>query len=65
MKYAEWYEEICYYKTVLENSAAADEEIAALQAQIDSLMLEYCPEEMTKEQLAEWEKSQKVFNEGG
>lgn len=31
---------------------------AALQAKIDRLMLEYCPEEMTPEQIAEWKKHQ-------
>lgn len=31
-----------------------------LQAKIDSLMLEFCPEEMTQEQIAEWERNQKV-----
>ena len=31
---------------------------AELQSQIDELMLEYCPEEMTKEQLDEWGKHQ-------
>lgn len=29
-----------------------------LQAQIDSLMLEYCPDEMAPEQIAEWERNQ-------
>ena len=33
------------------------------QAKIDALMLEYCPEEMTEDQLEEWKKSQKVFKE--
>jgi hypothetical protein len=32
----------------------------SLQAKIDSLMLEYCPDEMTKEQLAIWESHQRV-----
>ena len=32
----------------------------AKQAQIDSLMLEYCPEEMTLEQLREWRASQEA-----
>ena len=32
---------------------------AALQAQIDRLMLEYCPEEMTPEQVEEWGKHQR------
>ena len=27
---------------------------AVLQAKIDELMLEYCPDEMTPEQIAEW-----------
>lgn len=32
--------------------------IGAQQAKIDSLMFEYCPEEMTEEQIAEWGKHQ-------
>ena len=35
-------------------------EKCALQAKIDSLMLEFCPEEMTQEQLGRWEESQVV-----
>jgi hypothetical protein len=31
---------------------------ARLQARIDALMLEHCPDEMTAEQLAEWGNSQ-------
>jgi len=31
---------------------------AALQARIDELMQEYCPDEMTEEQWAEWAKHQ-------
>lgn len=31
----------------------------ALQAKLDRLMLEYCPEEMTPEQLATWAKHQR------
>jgi len=34
--------------------------IAAQQARIDALMLEYCPEEMTVEQMTEWRRNQKV-----
>lgn len=37
----------------------------ALQARIDALMLEYCPDEMTAEQLAEWAKNQKPAGEPG
>ena len=30
-----------------------------LQAKIDALMLEYCPDDMTEEQMKNWEKHQK------
>ena len=33
--------------------------IDAQQAEIDRLMMEFCPDEMTKEQLANWAASQK------
>lgn len=33
-------------------------EIERLQARIDALMLEYCPDKMTPEQVAEWEHNQ-------
>lgn len=33
--------------------------LGAKQAQIDSLMLEYCPDEMTQEQMGEWERHQR------
>lgn len=36
----------------------ASNEVEAQQAKIDSLMLEYCPNEMTKEQIKNWEKHQ-------
>lgn len=34
-------------------------ELAYKQAQIDRLMLEYCPDEMTSEQIAEWGRNQR------
>ena len=34
-------------------------ELAAKQAEIDRLMLEHCPDEMTPEQIANWERHQK------
>ena len=42
------------------NAVVAEQQktIQHLQAKIDSLMLEYCPEDMTAEQVAEWEKHQ-------
>lgn len=38
-------------------------EIAALQARIDSLVLEHCPDEMTAEQKDEWAKHQVVISD--
>jgi hypothetical protein len=38
----------------------ADIEIEHLQARIDALMLEHCPDEMTPEQVANWERHQKA-----
>ena len=35
-------------------------EMEAQQAKIDSLMLEYCPDEMTQEQIDSWKKHQVV-----
>lgn len=32
----------------------------ALQAKIDALMLEFCPEEMTKDQIERWEENQEI-----
>jgi hypothetical protein len=36
----------------------AADRIDGLQAQIDELMLEYCPDDMTPDQMAEWERHQ-------
>lgn len=53
------------YYEALETAAALRAELAeakkdrdAKQAKIDELMLEYCPEEITPEQLAEYERNQ-------
>jgi hypothetical protein len=37
--------------------------VAELEARIDALMLEHCPDEMTPEQVAEWAKHQKPAEE--
>lgn len=37
--------------------------VAAKQARIDALMLEYCPDEMTPEQVAEWARHQRPVSE--
>lgn len=48
----------CERFTVREAARQAADKIEELQARIDELMLEYCPEEMTAEQLEEWAKHQ-------
>ena len=42
---------------------AAMEDLAAAQAKIDSLMLEYCQDEMTPEQIDNWGKHQKAASD--
>lgn len=37
-------------------------EVLALQAKLDAVMLEYCPDEMTEEQTAEWERHQRPLS---
>lgn len=44
----------------LDRAEQAERRAERLQAKVDSLMLEYCPDEMTPEQLAEWEKHQRA-----
>ncbi len=58
-------QEAPYYATAKQTLAAAEAVIFDLeqkcehrQAQIDALMLEYCPGEMTHRQLAEWKERQ-------
>ena len=40
---------------------AAEKDAASKQSEIDRLMLEYCPGEMTPEQVENWAKAQVVF----
>ena len=44
-------------------SVEACKECGTKQARIDRLMLEYCPDEMTPEQMHEWSKNQKPVQE--
>ena len=44
-------------------SAEPCKECDAKQAKIDSLMLEYCPDEITDEQMTEWSANQKPVSE--
>lgn len=50
--------------TLLRSALAAIDGLARYaqhqQARIDALMLEYCPDEMTPEQIAEWERHQRA-----
>lgn len=43
--------------------AELEREVAAKQARIDALMIEYCPDEMTPEQVAEWARHQRPISE--
>lgn len=38
--------------------------VMALQAKLDAVMLEYCPDEMTEAQKAEWARHQQPVSEG-
>lgn len=50
---------------VLEGQATADAvQIAEQQAKIDRLMLEYCPDAMTCEQMATWAAHQRPVENG-
>lgn len=49
--------------TPIRSNKAWRELYEATQAKLDRLMMEFCPEEMTKEQLLCWEKSQKPVKE--
>ena len=55
-----------YYAGAYHNlrAEAAEAKLKQAQAKIDALMLEYCPDEMTPEQMAEWERHQKSYGMG-
>lgn len=56
------YEIRALLKHFLSTGTASESEtrtIEAMQAKIDSLMLQYCPDEMTEEQKAKWAAHQK------
>lgn len=46
------------HRALLDRAEKAEADNAAKQARIDALMLEYCPDEMTPEQLDEWGRNQ-------
>jgi hypothetical protein len=54
-----------WHKGYMAGALAAESEyinkLEALQAKLDRLMFEYCPEDMTKEQVNKWGKHQVVF----
>jgi len=43
--------------------AELEQQLAECQAKLDTVMLEYCPWDMTPEQIATWEKHQVVAKE--
>lgn len=47
-----------------ERIAELTKEVDVKQAKIDALMLEYCPEEMTQEQIDNWASHQRVVKVG-
>lgn len=52
----------CYEAGFEQGRLARQEDIDAKQAEIDQLMLEYCPDEMTQEQINEWAEHQAAVN---
>jgi hypothetical protein len=50
------------YQITVRQQAA---KIADLESKVDELMLEYCPTEMTQDQLDNWVKSQKIVKPTG
>ncbi len=45
-------------RTAIDTIEQQKSDIESLEAKIDALMLEFCPEDMTKEQMDNWEKHQ-------
>lgn len=48
-----------FVKLAIKNFPAIIARLEAAQAKIDAIMLEYCPDEMTPEQLENWGKCQR------
>lgn len=53
----------CHNLTIAAQWEAYQEAYNLQQATIDRLMLEFCPDEMSPEQLASWENAQKRVEE--
>lgn len=49
-------------KALVQRVADLEDANDALQSKIDNLMLEYCPEDMSAEQMEEWAKHQAVID---
>lgn len=52
-----------FYDLAEETVKYIAKELEYLQSQIDNLMLEYCPHEITQEQLDNWAKNQRRVND--
>lgn len=46
------------FEALMQRNSELYKELQAAQAKIDALMLEYCPDEMSPDQLKAWEESQ-------
>lgn len=55
---------IAFKQGQIDRQEILEQQLGAAQAKIDELMLEYCPNEMTQEQLDEYAKHQKPVSEG-
>jgi len=47
------------YEKLANHCKELERQLASKQAEVDALMLEFCPEELTREQVEEWAKHQK------
>ena len=62
------FDDVGYWSSATQCEAMAEieylrQQLASARAKIDALMLEYCPNEMTKEQLDEWARNQRPVEE--
>lgn len=46
-----------------EENVALKQQLGAKQAEIDRLMLEFCPDEMTQDQFDEWARHQRLVKD--
>jgi hypothetical protein len=54
-----WSEAMKWYGEMVQHARQLERELNAKQAEVDRLMLEYCPQEMTAEQMQTWASHQR------